>query len=137
MKNILRFQLLSVHLLIKKNNTWQKKQNTSPKNNWKKKGLTFRNFLISADLGALLECGSTFIATAMRYSSFTAPMFTTSQKKFSIFFNQKFFNKMNNFKEEFAGFERTKKKAKGEKPSKREKKDKEIERRNERKRVGR
>lgn len=44
---------------------------------------------------------------------------------------------MNNFKEEFAGFERTKKKAKGEKPSKREKKDKEIERRNERKRVGR
>ncbi len=65
-------------------------------------------------------------------------MFITSQKKFSIFFNQKFFNKMNNFKEEFAGFERMKEnKAKGEKPSKREKKDKEIERRNERKRVGR
>ena len=44
---------------------------------------------------------------------------------------------MNNFKEDFAGFERMKKKAKGEKLSKREKKDKEIERRNERKRVGR
>jgi hypothetical protein len=44
---------------------------------------------------------------------------------------------MNNFKEEFAGFERMKKKAKGKKPTERDKKDKEIERRQERRRVGR
>lgn len=44
---------------------------------------------------------------------------------------------MNNFTEEFAGFEPIKKKSKGEKPSKFDKKNQEIERRRERKRVGR